>query len=55
MVTWKNLAASALVAIVLAVVGVTALMSAINPSADEVAATTSGNDPLTPPDFYGTR
>ncbi|MEU4423169.1 hypothetical protein AB0F81_21300 [Actinoplanes sp. NPDC024001] len=51
----KSLVVSAIVAIVLAVIGVTAMMAALNPSATEVASNTSNGDPAVPPDFYGTR
>ncbi|BBH67448.1 hypothetical protein ACTI_41330 [Actinoplanes sp. OR16] len=47
-----NLLVATVAAIVLAVVGVTAVVAAVNPSASEVASNT---DPLAPPDFYGIR
>ena len=55
MVTFKTLIVSTIVAAALAVIGVTAVLAALNPSATEVASNMSGNDPLVPPDFYGTR
>ncbi|MFC7528490.1 hypothetical protein [Actinoplanes sp. GCM10030250] len=51
----RTLVLSSVVAIVLAIIGVTAVMAAVNPSASEVASNTSGDDPNVPPDFYGTR
>ena len=51
----RTLVLSAVVAIVLAVIGVTAVLAAVNPSATEVAGNMSGTDPNVPPDFYGTR
>ncbi|WP_328478068.1 hypothetical protein OHA21_26175 [Actinoplanes sp. NBC_00393] len=50
----KSLVVGAAIAVVLAVIGVTAMMAALNPSAAEVAST-SNEDPAVPPDFYGTR
>jgi hypothetical protein len=55
MVTFKTLIVSTVVAAALAVIGVTALLAAINPSASEVASNMADNDPMVPPDFYGTR
>jgi hypothetical protein len=54
MIPFRFLLLSAVVAAVLAAVGVTAVMAALNPSASEVAQT-SETDPLTPPEFYGQR
>ncbi|BAL87151.1 hypothetical protein AMIS_19310 [Actinoplanes missouriensis 431] len=47
-----NLLVATAAAVILAVVGVTAVVAAVNPSAGEVA---SRIDPLAPPDFYGVR
>ena len=55
MIAMKALVVSAIVAIVLAVIGVTAMLAALNPSASEVASNMSDTDPMVPPDFYGTR
>jgi hypothetical protein len=54
-VPFRYLLLSAVLAAVLAAIGVTAVMAALNPSATEVASKVSDNDPLTPPEFYGTR
>ncbi|BEL08354.1 hypothetical protein Q0Z83_065450 [Actinoplanes sichuanensis] len=54
-VPFKFLLLSAALAAILAAIGVTAVMAALNPSASEVASNVSNNDPLTPPEFYGTR
>ncbi|MEV6302349.1 hypothetical protein AB0M02_23240 [Actinoplanes sp. NPDC051861] len=51
----KILLLSAIVAVALAVIGVTTVLAAVNPSASEVASNMSDNDPLVPPDFYGAR
>jgi len=55
MVPFRLMLLSAVVAAVLAAVGVAAVMSALNPSAGEVASNSTGSDPLTPPGFYGSR
>jgi hypothetical protein len=55
MVPFKFMLLSAVLAAVLAAVGVTAVMAALNPSASEVAQNLSGDDPLLPPEFYGQR
>jgi hypothetical protein len=57
MIDLKALIIPGVVAVVLAVLGVTALAVALNPSAAQVAGTTSGTaDPaLQPPAFYGSR
>jgi integral membrane sensor domain MASE1 len=55
MVPFKFLLLSAVVAAVLAAIGVTSVMAMLNPSATEIAQSTSNNDPLTPPEFYGRR
>ncbi|HWS32982.1 MAG TPA: hypothetical protein VN408_09595 [Actinoplanes sp.] len=55
MVPFRFMLLSAVIAAVLAAIGVTAVMAALNPSATEIAQNLSDNDPLTPPDFYGQR
>ncbi|GIE75152.1 hypothetical protein Aph02nite_11020 [Actinoplanes philippinensis] len=55
MVPFRYLLISAVLAAVLAAIGVTAVMAALNPTATEVAGSVTGNDPLVPPEFYGTR
>lgn len=55
MVPFKFLLLSAVLAAVLAAIGVTSIMAALNPSATEIAQNAGNNDPLTPPEFYGTR
>ncbi|MDI6097397.1 hypothetical protein QLQ12_02120 [Actinoplanes sp. NEAU-A12] len=55
MVPFKFLLLSAVVAAVLAAIGVTTMMAALNPSATEIAQNAANNDPLIPPDFYGSR
>jgi hypothetical protein len=55
MVPFKFLLLSAVIAAVLAAIGVTSVMAALNPSATEIAQNASNTDPLTPPDFYGSR
>ena len=55
MVPIKVMLLSAVLATALAAVGVTAVMTALNPTASEVAQNSSGNDPMLPPEFYGQR
>lgn len=55
MVPFRFLLLSAVIAAVLAAIGVTAVMAALNPSASEIAQNTADDDPLIPPDFYGQR
>lgn len=55
MVQFRLLLVSAVLAVALAAVGVTAVMSALNPTAGEVASGSAGSDPLIPPAFYGSR
>lgn len=56
MIDLKALIIPGVVAVVLAVLGVTALAVALDPSAAQVAGTTSGTvDPAVPPAFYGSR
>ena len=58
----RTLLVGAVVGVVLAVGGVAAAMSALSPSAQDVATEMAtktqgggGDDPLAPPDFYGSR
>ncbi|WP_229074221.1 hypothetical protein [Actinoplanes sp. DH11] len=55
MFLFKNLVAAAVAAVVLAAIGVTAVVAALNPSAGEVAANTPEINPAVPPGFYGSR
>lgn len=67
MTTFKTLIVGAAVGVLLAVVGVAAAMSALNPTAKEVATDMANQanaggaggraaaDPIVPPNFYGAR
>ncbi|GAA1637957.1 hypothetical protein [Actinoplanes couchii] len=55
MVPFRFMLLSAVIAAALAIVGITAVMSALNPSAAEVAQNSTGDDPLAPPAIYGQR
>jgi dsRNA-specific ribonuclease len=58
MTMFKTLLVGAAIGAILAVGGVAAAMKWLSPTAQEVATEMAGQtqgDPLTPPDFYGSR